>query len=257
LIKHIKTFFSTIKNNLIALLTFLIIWQISSIFFQNYIVPSPVTLFSNFDNLMTADLLNHFQITLYRIFAGFLVAFIIGTILGFISYIIKLEETIQSVLVLFQVLPGTVLGIIFLLIFGQGNAAPVALIITLTTPLIAINTSNSLFNTNKHLSDVIIAFGGNYWDIIKSVHLPSLVPVVRSNCTIGFGFALKIVVLGEFIASQSGLGYLLNVSKVYFNMKEVFFYLFILITIMLVFQIIINLVFVIFFDKYLLNQRDK
>lgn len=252
--KHIKTFFSTIRENLIAFLIFILLWQICSMFFADYIVPSPILIFQNLDNLITASLKSNIIITIYRILTGFSIAFILGTGIGFFSNLLKIRESIQTVLILFQVLPGTILGIIFLLIFGQGSTVPVVLIITLTTPLIAINTGNSLINVNQELEDVIYSLGGNYRDVIKSVHLPALVPIMRSNCTIGIGFAIKIVILGEFIASQTGLGYLLNVSKIYFNMRLVFFYLLSIIVIMLIFQIIINLIFVIFFEKYLFKK---
>ncbi|MCF7885519.1 MAG: ABC transporter permease subunit [Candidatus Marinimicrobia bacterium] len=253
--KHIKIFFSTIKENLIAFFAFLIIWQISSLFFQDFIVPSPILIFNNFETLITDSLLNNLEITIFRILTGFSIAFIIGSIIGFLSNLFRIRESVNTVLILFQVLPGTVLGIIYLLIFGQGNAVPVAMIITLTTPLIAINTGNSLLNINQELEDVVYSLGGTYWDAIRSVHLPALVPVLRSNGTLGLGFALKIVILGEFIASETGLGYLLNVSKIYFNMRSVFFYLLLIIIIMLIFQIIINLIFVIFFEKYLFQTN--
>jgi ABC-type nitrate/sulfonate/bicarbonate transport system permease component len=250
--KHIKIFFSTIKKNLIALIAFLIIWQIFSFFFKSYILPSPALVFKELDSLVSESLINNLEVTLLRIITGFVISFLLGTTIGFLSNLYKIRESMQTVLILFQVLPGTVLGIIFLLIFGQGSAVPIAMIITLTTPLIAINTSNSLLNINRELEDVVYSLGGTRWDVIRSVHLPALVPVMRSNSTVGLGFALKIVILGEFIASETGLGYLLNVSKIYFNMRSVFFYLLIIIVIMLFFQIIISLIFVVFFEKYLL-----
>ena len=209
--KHIKIFFSTIKENLIAFFVFLLIWQVGSLFFQDYIVPSPALILQNIDTLLTDSLINDIQVTLTRIFTGFSISFILGTVIGFLSILLNIRESMQTILVLFQVLPGAVLGIIFLLIFGQGSVVPIILIVTLTTPLIAINTGNSLLNVNQELEDVIYSLGGNYWDVIRSVHIPALVPVLRSNCTIGFGFALKIVIVGEFIAAQTGHGYLLNV----------------------------------------------
>ncbi|HMA62658.1 MAG TPA: ABC transporter permease subunit [bacterium] len=255
--KHIKLFFSTIKKNLIAFLAFILIWQILSFFFPPYIVPSPIALLADLDNLITASLARHLEITLFRIITGFALAFVIGTLIGFVSSLLKIRESMQTILILFQVLPGTVLGIIFLLIFGQGSAVPIAMIVTLTTPLIAINTGNSLLNVNQELKNVVVSYGGKIVDVIRYVHLPALVPAMRSNLTVGLGFALKIVILGEFIAAEAGLGHLLNISKIYFNMRSVFFYLLTIVIIMLIFQILINLIFVIFFEKYLFTHGEK
>lgn len=255
--KHIKLFFSTIKKNLIAFLAFILMWQILSFFFPTYIVPSPLAIFADFDNLITPQLTGHLKITLLRIITGFALAFVIGTLIGFLSILLKIRESMQTVLILFQVLPGTVIGIIFLLIFGQGSAVPIAMIVTLTTPLIAINTGNSLLNINQELENVVVSLGGRTSQVIRYVHLPALVPAMRSNLTVGLGFALKIVILGEFIASEAGLGHLLNISKIYFNMRSVFFYLLIIVVLMLLFQILINLIFVIFFEKYLFTQGEQ
>jgi len=68
------------------------------------------------------------------------------------------------------------------------------------------------------------------------------------------GLGLKVVVLGEFIGSQDGLGYLLNVAKIYFQMDKVFFYLIILLLFMVIFELVVNLFFILFFQKYLLSE---
>jgi len=91
-------------------------------------------------------------------------------------------------------------------------------------------------------------------DIIKDLYLPSLIPATRSNITLGMGLGLKVVVLGEFIGSQDGLGYLLNVAKIYFQMDKVFFYLIILLLFMVIFELVVNLFFILFFQKYLLSE---
>jgi ABC-type nitrate/sulfonate/bicarbonate transport system permease component len=68
------------------------------------------------------------------------------------------------------------------------------------------------------------------------------------------GLGLKVVVLGEFIGSQDGLGYLLNVARIYFQMDKVFFYLIVLLLFMVLYEFFINLIFVIFFQKYLYGE---
>ena len=73
---------------------------------------------------------------------------------------------------------------------------------------------------------------------------------MQSNLTMGVSLALKVVVLGEFIGSQNGIGYLLNVAKIYFNMPAVFFYLTVILLIMLLFQIAEQLLFALVFGKY-------
>lgn len=249
--KHLKIFFISIRNNLIAFALFIASWSLLAIFFDDYIIPSPWAVYQVSGQLGTMQFLQHLQATLYRIFWGFTGAFILGTIIGLISYSFRIKDYMETTMVLFQVLPGIIIGIIFLMIFGIGDLAPIALIICLTTPLVAINTATTLLKKNLLLEQMIIVSGGGRFQIIRDLYIPSLIPTLRGNCTIGMGSAVKIVVLGEFISSENGIGYLLNVSRIYFNMNEVFFYLVILLVLILVFQILITIFFMIFFQRFL------
>ena len=68
--------------------------------------------------------------------------------------------------------------------------------------------------------------------------------------SIGFGLAVKLVILGEFIGAQDGIGYLLNVARIYFNMKEVFFYLSLVLVAAALFQAAQGLLFTLCLRKY-------
>jgi ABC-type nitrate/sulfonate/bicarbonate transport system permease component len=59
-----------------------------------------------------------------------------------------------------------------------------------------------------------------------------------------------VVVLGEFIGAQNGLGYLLNRARITFDMQEVFFYLLVLLSFTLVFQAAQSAFFSLFLQKY-------
>lgn len=222
-----------------------------SLFFEPYIIPSPVSVIKNFEKLYNTTFLENLKVSTCRILAGFSISFVIGTAIGLLSYALKIMTTMETILALFQVLPGLILGMIFLLVFGVGSVAPICLIITFSTPMIAINTANTLMKKNIVLDGLIRSFNGGLKHIILDLYLPALIPTMKTNITTGLVMALKIVLLGEFIASENGIGYLLNVSKIYFNMEAVFFYLFVILLLIVGFQIVINCLFAIFFQKYL------
>ena len=117
-------------------------------------------------------------------------------------------------------------------------------------PTIAINTANALAKKNTALEQYLISAGGRKADLVRYLYLPTLIPIFQSNLTIGFGLSLKIVVLGEFIGSQDGIGYLLNVARIYFNMGEVLFYLFIVLLVAALFQASQSLLFALSLEKY-------
>lgn len=251
LMNNLRIFFKPICSNIMAFLLFLAFWSLLSLFFEPYIVPSPLAIMNSSEEMCDTVFLENLGISMGRIMVGFSISFSLGTATGVLACILKIMATVETVLVLFEVIPGLILGMIFLLIFGVGSAAPIALIVTLSTPLIAINTANTLMKKNPFLEGVIRSFNGSFRHILFDLYLPSLLPTMKTNATMGLVMALKIVLLGEFIASEDGIGYLLNVSKIYFDMEALFFYLFTIILIILLFQVVVNCLFIIFFEKYL------
>jgi NitT/TauT family transport system permease protein len=248
--KRLTPFFISIRNNVVAFVLFLALWFVLSFFFAAYVVPSPIAVFRNAGSYLSQEFLQHFAVTIYRVGAGFLYAFCIGTLLGLAASAINKTQHLNTLLVLLQVIPGTILGIIFLLIFGIGSRVPIAMVSFLTLPVIAINTSNALSKKSYLLEQYVHSIGGTRRHLMRYIHIPALIPTFQSNLTIGFGLSLKIVILGEFIGSQDGIGYLLNLSKIYFKMDEVFFYLFVILLIMVCFQIGQNILFTVFLGKY-------
>ena len=252
--QNLKIYFSSIKHTIFALLIFLTLWWILSIMYPPYIIPSPFEVLKNTANYLEKDLIKNFIITIYRTFAGFFISLVVGTFLSVITHSMKMQNTFSMFLALFQVIPGTILGIIFLLLSGVGSITPIAMVASLTVSTVFINATNVLLKRNRNLEDVVKAFGGGKSQIIKHVLVPSLIPITRSNLTLGMGLGLKVVVLGEFIGSQDGLGYLLNVARIYFQMDKVFFYLVSFLLFMVLYEFFINIVFIFFFNKYLFQE---
>lgn len=248
--KDINPFFISIRNNGIAISLFLVLWSVLALFFPDYLIPSPIKVLSGVVIDMEKDFLYHLAITLFRVGTGFACAFLLGTAIGIFSAFVKKAHYINSFLVLFQVIPGTILGIIFLLILGIGSRVPIAMVVFLILPIVSINTANTLLKRNSLLEDYLYSIGGKRIHLMKIIYLPTLVPTFQSNLTIGFGLSLKVVILGEFIGSQDGIGYLLNLSKIYFKMDRVFFYLLVVLLVMGCFQVIQNLLFATFGRKY-------
>lgn len=248
--KRLAPFFISIRNNVFALILFIVLWGISSLFFPSYVIPSPLLVLSNGISYLQAEFWQQLFLTIYRVGAGFCCALLLGTLSGILAVGVNKAQYLNTLMVLFQVIPGTILGIIFLLVFGIGSSVPIALVAFLILPVISINTSNALAKKNVLLEHYLRSIGGKRTHLVKNIYVPILIPTFQSNLTIGFSLSLKIVILGEFIGSQDGIGYLLNLSKIYFKMDEVFFYLFVILLMMVCFQIAMNVFFTIFLGKY-------
>ena len=248
--RHSTRFSTAARNNAVGLLLLLAAWFILAQFFPRYILPSPGMVFSAAPSLLNATFLPHLALTMYRAVVGFLLAFGIGSALGILAFTLHLTEHLNSFMVALQVIPGAILGVILLLVLGIGNWVPIALVTLLTLPTIAINTANALAKRNLNLEHFLLSAGGRRRHLVQHLYLPALIPTVQSNLSLGFGLAIKVVILGEFIGTQKGLGYLLNVAAIRFDMKAVLFYLCVVLVITALFEVAQSFLFGMFLEKY-------
>ncbi len=236
-------FSTTVRNNILGPALLIALWVLLARLYPRYIIPSPAAVLSAAPTLMTAALPHHLALTLGRVAAGLGLAFVLGSALGIGAYLLNLTESLNSLMGALQAIPGIILGVVFVLALGIGSQVPVALIAAMTLPTIAVNTGSGLARRNAGLEEYMRAAGAGKADLVRLLYLPTLVPTVQANLTLGFGLALKVVVLAEFIGAQDGLGYLLNIAALYFNMKEVLFYLCIVLLLTVAFEIAQSFVF--------------
>jgi NitT/TauT family transport system permease protein len=246
----IKTFITSLRTEAAGFGLVLVIWGIGALFYPAYIIPSPVKVMTSVNEYLPQEFTRHVSLTLYRVFAGFTLSLFAGTLLGILAYSQKWVAPVNSLMLALQVLPGTILGIIFLLMFGIGSTAPILLITFLVLPTVTIITANGLAKKNLALEQYLKTIKSNRMTLLKTIYLPALIPVLQSNISLGIGLSTKVVVLGEFIGTRDGLGYLLNRAQITFNMNEVFFYLIILLLFTLIFHSLQSLVFSLFLKKY-------
>jgi ABC-type nitrate/sulfonate/bicarbonate transport system permease component len=249
-----QIFITSLKNELIGILLLCVLWSGAALFFPAYIIPSPLNVLKDFGSYLTAGFLQQLGLTLVRVMIGFSISFVVGTALGVFTVIKKWESPMNAMMMALQVLPGTILGVIFVLMFGIGSAAPIMLILFVGLPMIVVNTMNGLAKRNIALEEYLSTLQADKSMTIRYSFLPALVPIFQSNFSLGLGLSMKVVVLGEFIGSQDGLGFLLNQARIIFDMKEVFFYLVILLLVTLIFQMIQSLFFSIGLRKYYLAE---
>lgn len=246
----LKEYWNSIKKSLLGLLTLLAVWALISQFYESYILPSPREVITEFSSLLqTKNVTYHYFLTLYRLLIGFLISFFLGTLIGIISYILKVNNYIENIMSLLQVVPGVIVASLFILFVGVGSSVPIGMIIVMITPIVATNTVNGLLDHTKELVEVINVFGGNTFDVVKHVFIPKLLPVFKTNFLVCTALSLKIIILGEYVGCQDGIGFLFNNARIFNNMTEVFSYLLIIILTALIFQIFIQALFLFYWRK--------
>lgn len=155
------------------------------------------------------------------------IAFVIGVILGVIAGYALGRNDILSVIFgpyiqMLNALPRVVLAPIFIIWFGLGMPSKIALGVTLTFFIVFFNAFQGVREVDKNLLNNARLLGASKSQLAQHVIIPSALTWILSSLHSSFGFALVGAVVGEFIGSTKGLGFLIAQAQGAFNTTGVF-----------------------------------
>jgi NitT/TauT family transport system permease protein len=110
-----------------------------------------------------------------------------------------------------------VLAPLFVIWFGIGLGSKVALAVMLVAVLIFFTVFTGIREVDRKLVERVTTLGGGWRDLLREVYVPSVVAWVLGNLKVAVGFAFTGAVVGEFVASTRGLGYLLSFAQSNYN----------------------------------------
>lgn len=149
-------------------------------------------------------------------------------------------------------IPKIALAPLFLIWFGIGIESKVAIASMTVFFVMFYNTYMGVMNMPANLVDVLRVMGANRYTIIRKVTLPQISVPVLSGMKASVPFAMIGVIVGEFIASQDGVGYLINTATQNFNSATVFAGIVVLMVMITIGMILVGLL-----ERRLLRwQRD-
>lgn len=170
-----------------------------------------------------ADIYIHLGVTLLET----VLAFVLGTALGMaLGLWLGLSPTASAVLDPFikaaNSMPRVILAPIFAMWFGLGIWSKVALAVTLVFFIVFFNVYQGI----REVSPVLIAnarmLGANQQQLLRTVYLPSATSWVFSSLHTSVGLAFVGAVVGEYLGSARGVGYLILQAEGTFDVNSVF-----------------------------------
>lgn len=207
----------------LILILFLLLWEFCADqgIIDSFIFSSPSRIALCFYE-MTVDrsIFLHIGITLYETIVSFLLVTAIGILAAVLLwYSRSLSEILEPYLVVLNSLPKSALAPLLIVWLG---ATPTTIIVAGMSVAIfgsIMNLYTSFTTVDKEKIKLIYTLHGNRRHALFKVVLPSSVPAVISNMKVNIGLCLVGVVIGEFLAARSGLGYLIIYSSQVFKMN--------------------------------------
>ena len=214
-----------IVTQILILVIFLLLWElltkygiISSFFFS-----SPSKIISTIVELyQSGELFYHSAITLRETLIGFAIATGIGFVVAFILwYSTFLRKVSEPYLVVLNSLPKIALGPIIIIWFGAGQKAIIFMCILIVIIVTILNILNSFTSCDKQLIALAKSLGANKAQIFFKLILPNSLKDIISTLKINVGLSWIGAIMGEYLVSKAGLGYLLVYGGQVFNLNLV------------------------------------
>jgi len=212
-----KTSFLQMKEHpwvsLASFVTILLLWEMISR--QGWVsplfLPAPSQILREaWTMLKTGLIFKHVFASLSRILLGFLMACVLGVLVGIVIGFFSIPEAIGNPLIA-ATFPIPKIAILPLLILwlGIGEPPKVAVIALGVFFPMVINVYTGVKNVDPLLIKAALSLGSNRWRIIWKVILPGILPMIFAGMKLGIGIALLLVVAAEMVAADAGIGFMI------------------------------------------------
>lgn len=207
----------------VTFLVILIVWQLLATASGTGLIPTPARVVDvMWEALSTGLFFEHLAISLVRILSGFVIALLIGSIVGVLMGAAWFwDEFFQDIVILGLSLPGLVYALLSVVVFGLGLTAPIVAIVAASFPFVAVNIREGVRALEKDLVDMSRSYQVPKSRLIRQVILPSLVPFFFAAVRVGFTIAWKVSVLTEVVGATNGIGYMIGISFDSFSVRGI------------------------------------
>lgn len=203
----------------------LVVWQlVGGNLIDTFWISRPSDVFAKlWDWTVSGRLWFHLQITLLEMAVGFAIGSVAGITVGMVLGLNQfLSKLIEPFLIGFYSLPKIALAPLFILWFGIDLTPKIVLAGVIVFFLVFMNTFAGVRDVDRELIDVVRVLGANQQSIVTKVVLPSAMAWVFAGLKISVPHALTGAVVGEFFASNKGIGYLIAAASGQFETSGVF-----------------------------------
>ena len=204
---------------------FIFIWELLSRLnlIDTFMFSSPSNIIKTIIDLYKDNnLFIHIFTTLYEIIISFIIGSIIGFIISSILYLFdRLNKILDPYLTILNSLPKVALGPLIILLFGANTKSIIIMALLISVIVSIMNISSIFKSTDINKIKIVKSMGGNKLDILFRVVIPSNYLEIIDSFKVNISLIFIGVIMGEFLVSKQGIGYLINYGSQILNMNLV------------------------------------
>jgi NitT/TauT family transport system permease protein len=203
---------------------FIGLWQLAVTVFdvREYLLPSPLAVWRA---MLSQEIpwLSHSWITAVEIVGAFVIAGVAGVALGMaIAWSPGISRALTPFLVFVNTLPKVAIAPLFLMWLGYGILPNMLIGALIGFFPVVINTAVGLTQIDQDLVDLGRVFSAPKWKVFLKIRIPNAYPYILSALKVTATSAVVGAVVGEFVASQKGLGYVIITTQSSMNTPAAF-----------------------------------
>jgi NitT/TauT family transport system permease protein len=223
----LPSYASMARTGAVALIciALLVIWQVSASrnWIDGQLFGSPLGIYNAaYSGLAQGSLVSDTLITLYETLFGLAIGSLLGTGLGLLLWFLPaISGVAEGFSILLNSIPKIALGPLIIIWFGSGTGSKIWLASISTFAVAMISSAAAAREIDRDLLNLFHSFQASRSMIFRKLILPSALPWIFSTLRVNIGFALIGAVVGEYIASQAGLGHEVFVAGSLFDLNTV------------------------------------
>ena len=217
---------SRIGLAVLSLSVFLLLWKgiVWLGGYPTFILPSPQAVVERLVSLLISGALwRHVQVTLKEILGGLALGTSVATLLGYLlAHSPVAERLLAPYIVASQSVPTVAIAPLLVIWFGTGLLSKVLVCALIVFFPILVNTVVGVRSVGQDLRDLMRTLQASRWQMIWMLEVPAALPTLLGGLKVGATLAVIGAVVGEFVASDRGVGYLLKQGQQLYDTPLVF-----------------------------------
>ncbi len=207
------------------LLAFFLLWEVAARtgLINSFIMSSPTRMWETAMELWkTGELMLHVGVSCLETVIGFTLGTIVGTLVAVcLWYSPMLSKILDPYLVVLNSLPKTALGPVFIVWIGAGPESIIAMTLAISLIVTILEVLNGLVSTDPEKIKLLRTLGASRAQVLIKLVLPSNLTTLINALKVNVGLSWVGVIMGEFLVSKAGLGYLIVYGSQVFKMDLV------------------------------------
>jgi len=228
------------RRDIFVVVVLLTAMEITSRFVPDYIMPSPVAVWNAARELFFSDPY-HVAVTLVRLAVSVTIAMITGVLIGLaMGMFPSVRPYLKAIVVIDTGIPALSWMLIAVFWFKNPESRIFFILLVILLPFYALNVYEGLRALPKELVEMIESFRPSRWQVLRYLILPHIVAYIFLTTKSVIGYAIRMVIFAELVASAIGIGARMNLAQSTFRIDQVLAWTFFLVILNLLLQALVS-----------------